>query len=112
MKGPESMQISKSVVSDTIGQDTIVINIFTGAYYSLTKTGTAMWQLFQSHLWEQCEPSNLRCFISEGLIESENYPSGELADPADLFTKYVDMEALLIADPVHEVDEQGWPKIR
>jgi hypothetical protein len=29
-----------------------------------------------------------------------------------LFEKYTDMESLLLADPIHEVDEQGWPKLK
>jgi len=26
--------------------------------------------------------------------------------------KYTDMEALLLADPIHEVDDAGWPNLR
>ena len=31
---------------------------------------------------------------------------------APVLNKYTDMEALLLADPIHEVQEQGWPDLK
>ena len=31
---------------------------------------------------------------------------------APVLHKYTDMEALLLADPIHEVQEQGWPDLK
>jgi hypothetical protein len=103
---------SKYIVSDTIGNDTIIININTGAYYSLTDAGCVVWKLIEEKSFEACDPNQVRSFIKEGLIEAEGYPAGLAEEANKMFTKYVDMEALLIADPIHEVDEQGWPKLR
>ena len=38
-------------------------------------------------------------------------PAGAPAFVVPTLEKYTDMEALLLADPIHEVDEAaGWPK--
>lgn len=41
------------------------------------------------------------------VAEAERVP---FAEPA--LQKYTDMEALLLADPIHEVDDAGWPNLK
>lgn len=103
---------SKVAISDTIGTDTIVINIDSGAYYSLTPLGAQAWAnaLAGSPL-QQDELAAARTLCAEGLLQSETGCAADL-DPNLVFEKYTDMESLLIADPIHEVDEQGWPKLK
>ncbi len=36
-------------------------------------------------------------------------PEAPCAFRAPVLRKYTDMQALLLLDPIHEVDEQGWP---
>ena len=36
--------------------------------------------------------------------------SAKFADP--VLQKYTDMENLLLADPIHEVEDTGWPKLK
>jgi hypothetical protein len=51
--------------------------------------------------------------LHEGLLIS--VPSGivecsvEPAATAELFEKFTDIADLLLSDPIHHVDERGWP---
>lgn len=103
---------AKIAISDTIGNDTIVINIDTGAYYSLTSLGALAWNAATTGgdlAGETLEAAKTLC--AEGLLASESAIEAG-CEPALVFEKYTDMESLLIADPIHEVDEQGWPKLK
>ena len=61
--------------------------------------------------------------LDEGLIRPGEGGPGVVSPPADLpplsdasdfhppvLQKYTDMQDLLLLDPIHEVDESGWPK--
>jgi hypothetical protein len=66
----------------------------------------------------------LDLLIGEDLLISEiaddiGVPVGEPITPALLktfipptFEKFTDMEDMLLLDPIHEVDEEGWPMAR
>ncbi len=109
------VRLSPSAVSDTIGEDTIVINIKSGAYYSLTEPGSKIWADVQNGEVSSDALGAVSVFVKEGLLEVDGPlpESGDSTLPtSDLFEKYTDMESLLLADPIHEVDEQGWPKLK
>ena len=121
---------SRKILSETIEDETLVINLETGSYYSLTASGSRAWQLLLggysvdelSALCTAENPANretvcdeLQRFVaalcSEGLLSpcGETAPDGrepQVPLPSfstPTFTKYTDMEALLLADPIHEV---------
>ena len=66
--------------------------------------------------------------IKEGLIESQNSDSpqdskfvnslnGKINPKENIYTKpileiYSDMQDLILLDPIHEVDETGWPNVK
>jgi hypothetical protein len=109
------VRVSPSAVSDTIGQDTIVINIKSGAYYSLTESGSKTWTDVQNGEVSSEALGAVFVFVKEGLLEVDGaLPESidSILPISDLFEKYTDMESLLLADPIHEVDEQGWPKLK
>jgi hypothetical protein len=103
------------MIGDSIGGDTIVINTESGAYYSLTEVA--------GRLWDEAETGSVSCapgempvllaLAAEGILEKVEHtePQGA-AKPGDAFVKYTEMADILLADPIHEVDEDGWPKIR
>lgn len=107
---------AKTFVGDTIGNDTIVINIETGAYYSLSSDAGKLWNL--------CEAGSHNCpsgledvaaqLVAEGIlsIEAGDLPDGTGASFDPAFVKYTDMSDILLADPIHDVDDEGWPKLR
>jgi hypothetical protein len=44
--------------------------------------------------------------------ESVPMPSGHIAFSPPRIEKYTDMQALLLLDPIHQVDASGWPTTR
>jgi hypothetical protein len=38
-------------------------------------------------------------------------PKGEIDFEPPKFAKYNDMQNLLLSDPIHDVDETGWPNL-
>lgn len=48
---------------------------------------------------------------AEPILAGERDPSSPAFTPPVL-QKYTDMEAILMLDPIHEVDETGWPSAR
>jgi hypothetical protein len=107
---------NKSFVSDSIGDDTILVNIHTGAYYSLTPLAGRVWNsLGQSPLpLPQDTHPVAATLLEEGLIGIQEGATIEAVSiPADeLFIKYTDMADILMADPIHDVDDDGWPILR
>jgi hypothetical protein len=107
-------RVAQGIVSDTIGNDTIVINVQTGAYYSLTVQGGEAWAAIQAGNDGKQSHAAWLTLGNEGILDLSDWPNAE-TEPmpeAEVFEKYTDMESLLLADPIHEVDEQGWPKLR
>lgn len=108
----QTFQQAKVAISDTIGTDTIVINIDSGAYYSLTELGAKAWaNAVAGKSLEGAELAAAQTLCAEGLLHCDEQCAAGV-EPGLVFEKYTDMESLLIADPIHEVDEQGWPKLK
>ncbi len=109
------MYQSRDFIGDTIGDDTILINLKTGAYYSLTPRGGSVWAKVQSNTTEFTDEDApvLRAMVNEGIFQSDaEVDNSGGVDSALAFMKYTEMSELLLADPIHEVDEDGWPKLR
>lgn len=123
------------VIHETIGGNTLVINLENGHYYSLSLVGSAIW----GHLMSGASLSliaenffniyqvnatqfmnDLEQFVSnlrdEGILveneDQESIPNASLSSQlvnevkkyeAPHFIKFTDMEALLLADPIHEL---------
>ncbi|WP_165400107.1 PqqD family protein [Motilibacter rhizosphaerae] len=126
------------VVHETLDGETILIALTTGVYYSLTGTGPAAWSaLSQGVPVERCtaalaarypgaDPaqvaSDVAALTGQLLAEELLSPGGAAADgevvlgdapeayAAPLLQRYDDMEYLLLLDPVHEADDNGWPQ--
>ena len=127
------------VVHETIDGETIVIHLDTGTYYSLAGSGPEIWRLLMDgmsgddvvqHLSasysaapgviEQTTGELLQKLCAEELLERVSGngsapppPAQPQAQGADydppLLQKYTDMQYFLLLDPVHEVEEAGWP---
>ena len=106
------LSIPSHIVSDTIGADTIVININSGAYYALSDTGANVWrEVVAGREVDAGHSDHVQALIDEGLLVAEAPVSAQSVASEILFTKYTDMEDLLIADPIHEVGPDGWPQL-
>lgn len=111
-----AVQIPPTIVSDTLEGDTIVIDINSGAYYTLNPVAGEVWhkvkesgsvEIGYSVEHDEC----LSELVAEALLICELPVGVGTGAAGTAFTKYVDMQDLLLADPVHEVDEAGWPVI-
>jgi len=129
-----------TVSQETIDGEAVIINLETGNYYSLTDAGSAIWGLMlgghnldaicsaicEAFEGEQSEIENgVRELFSE--LEQENLivaTDSVQSDPGARLTanavrpqfqrpalqKFTDMQELLLLDPVHDVDDVGWPR--
>ena len=128
------------VVHETIENETILIDLDTGIYYSLTGSGAEIWELLSAGVGlaeaaavmrrryplegerPQDELHRLaRELVDEGLLTTSS-ASGTRAPvdgPVDwpfeapVLHRYADMEYFLRLDPIHETDDAaGWPEPR
>jgi hypothetical protein len=111
-----TVQIPATIVSDTLEGDTIVIDIISGAYYTLTSAAGEVWRQVKENgsVTRDMSLGHKNCLsqlVAEGLLISDSVAMVDIDSLDPAFTKYVDMQDLLLADPVHEVDEAGWPII-
>ena len=103
------------MIGDTIGTDTIVIDTHSGAYYTLTPAAAELWTAAQdqSVLVTDSESAVAFHLANEGILLSDLSPESHPSQDASIaFSKIVSMADILLADPIHEVDEDGWPKLR
>jgi hypothetical protein len=126
------------VVHETVDGETILIHLETGNYYSLSGAGAEIWglvgtarspgeiarELAERHGRTESEVSPavttlLTQLMEEGLLEPNG--SGPTSPDASLtvwraaswvppkLERYDDMQDFLLVDPIHEVDDAGWP---
>jgi len=129
-----------AVLSETVDGEAIIVNLDTGAYYSLTGIGAEIWDLLQEGAsletllsWinghyagePQQIAAGVTALIEELLAEQLVLPGDAPAAVPDLMAspasagrppfvrpaleKFTDMADLLLLDPIHEVDAEGWP---
>jgi hypothetical protein len=112
---------SQRAISETLEGETIIINLENGSYYSVNNAGTAIWNAIKQNSSINREDKGVSDFLdflqNEGLIELTTGSTTALTiDQKDFkgpkIEKYVDMQEMLLADPVHDVSEAGWPKLK
>jgi hypothetical protein len=136
--GTERFRINTpGVVHQTVDNEAILINLETGVYYSLNTTGSAIWnwlakfaavsQVSNSLASHYSVPTDsitpqieqfIQSLVTEGLIVpftadaalpqlSAQSLNGSYQPPE--FERYTDMQEIISLDPIHDVDETGWP---
>jgi hypothetical protein len=130
---------SPPVVHETVNNETIVVNLDTGCYYDLNDSAGYVFGMLASSAHPEeiaqqlaarygIDASEARGMVDElvaKLVEEQlvvpadgppavaapapqpDMPPGAFVAP--VVNKYTDMQELLLLDPVHEVDEAGWP---
>jgi hypothetical protein len=127
------------VINETIDGEAIMINLVTGNYYSLDTTGAEIWELLEQsvavddiitvlglrydapkEIIHKAVDDLLTKLLREQLIvfdggaSSKPAPSEASAGVRSPFQnpkleKFTDMQDLILLDPVHDVDQRGWP---
>jgi hypothetical protein len=135
-----SYQISTGKIAhENIDGEIIVIHYDTGDYYSMSGTAAVLWQMMSTPQsldrirarfasWDGRAETSVTRFldvlVGEGLIHATEDASGgtagapgqregeRLAFQDPVVEKYSDMKTILLADPIHDVEEEGWPKVK
>ena len=140
-----SFKLKPSTVHERFGDETVILNLDSGSYYSAQGTGTVIWNLVSDGASEAAILQHMRAeyagngdeiasatakfldqLVAESLVEPDDIVDGNgeqapaiagAPNKANTFSlpllqKYTDMEEMLLLDPIHEVDEHGWPSAR
>jgi len=127
-----------NIVYELIEGEVVIVNLMKGDYYSLVKAGAVIWEdlaggmgvdLIARDIASRYDASDeeavkatrdlIRQLENEGLVMlSADLPAvmAYKVKPAErskfekpVLQKYTDMEDILLLDPIHDVDESGWP---
>lgn len=132
-------QISEKILSEVIEGEVIALDIHSGTYFSLRNTAAYIWCLLRqpvsieqiitaltTRYWLDRETAavDVQIFLGrlmkEGLIQGITSQGPAAITPpltpnADPYTApelevFTDVQDLLTIDPIHDVDEMGWPQ--
>ena len=111
---------SQKAISETLDGETIIINLETGCYYSMNPDGTEIWNAIAAEKAIPNDNSTIASFLelleNDGLIVESEASSNDVADVNSFVNpsveKYTDMQEMLLADPIHDVDTAGWPNLK
>lgn len=130
-----------NVLSETIDQEVMIIDMRLGNYFSLSGVAATIWNALttprqvedlvacvrQHHPGAPADLDDvvrgfIRDLAAEQLVVTQSaapepWPAPFVPDPAlptspfqpPKLEKYTDMQALLLVDPIHDVDVLGWP---
>jgi coenzyme PQQ synthesis protein D (PqqD) len=123
---------SPKVIHQIFETEVVIVNLETGIYYSVRESGIDVWRGLDAGIApEQIigafaavgTEKKVKEFVEElereQLIiridsEKEPEPDKTLSLPAafvlPVLEKFTDMREMLLIDPIHELDEGGWPK--
>ena len=106
-------------ISENLDGETIIINLETGSYYSLNHSGTALWDAIKQNIPVDGSAPGVEHFTAflneEGLIAEIEMHSNAvpfISETVPGIEKYSDMQEMLLADPIHDVDTAGWPNMK
>jgi coenzyme PQQ synthesis protein D (PqqD) len=128
---------SANVHSKVFDDEVVVLEMKTGTYFSLRGSGVDIWSLIErnasaAQIAEALEVryegakaeieaavdglvgqlAEAALIVDDHSIESNGIPDarGDGAPfPAPELERFTDMQELLLLDPIHEVDDSGWP---
>ena len=112
------------VVSEIFEDEVVVVNLESGTYYSFRKAALGVWKMIEAG----CNHEQIMAYadeveavnsflqylgqdsliISDDLIVAE-WSFNDRLEGKPEYNKYEDMKDLLLLDPIHEVDQSGWP---
>jgi hypothetical protein len=138
-----SFKLKSSIVHERFGDETVVVNLDTGTYYSMQGMSSIIWGLVGDGASEASILRRIKAefsgssdeisravakfldqLVEDALVDPEYVADnvgeqavGEVQKLDKVFSiphlqKYTDMDDMLLIDPIHEVDEQGWPSAR
>lgn len=137
MPGEARYEVNKpEVVDESVDGEVLIVHLGTGAYYSARGTGNLVWQMVASGatcesaaaaLGNGAGPATalpaveafVEQLVDEDLIRPRTTPPRESPAPSapltfsePLLEKFTDMQDLLLLDPIHDVEDEGWPNAK
>lgn len=127
---------SKAIIHELLDLEVILADLDSGNYFSFRGSGITIWQLLIAghslpdieSLFQKRYPidsgEKIGSFVSqlleEKLLIQTDQPAQKSGEPIHwpdaweppVLEKYEEMKNLLMLDPIHEVDEQGWPVMK
>lgn len=126
------------VISEAFEDEVVAVNFDTGSYYGMRTTALTIWNLLEqgasrqtltrrmaalyhgdqqaisqavSEFLEQLRTHDLIAEASATVADIGPEPAADHPGPWEppVLSVYEDMKDLLLLDPIHDVDEQGWP---
>ncbi|MBL1209353.1 PqqD family protein [Geminocystis sp. GBBB08] len=126
------------IIYENVNNEIIIIDTLTGSYFSLKETGSQIWYLIAKnnnnneivqYLFQNREADinqilkDVKFFLQDLLDNNliiplkkpdANSENQELLESKILYVtpklnKFTDMQDLLLIDPIHDVNEEGWP---
>jgi hypothetical protein len=126
------------VISEVFEDEVVAVNFDTGSYYGMRKTALTIWclleegasaQMVTERLTSVCngDEENIGGAVSQFLAQLRSHDlitesgvtrAGAAPEPIacgqapwdpPVLSVYEDMKELLLLDPIHDVDEGGWP---
>jgi Coenzyme PQQ synthesis protein D (PqqD) len=129
---------SENIHSKIFDDEVVVLDMRSGAYFSLRGSGVDVWELIEAHatgagiseslagrydgssgeidmavgaLLEELAEANL--IVGDSSVEPAGGAPSQAGAKSDFappeLERFTDMQELLLLDPIHEVDEAGWP---
>lgn len=116
------------VVDESVDGEVLIVHLGTGTYFSARDAGDAAWQLLASgQTPAECavvlgqSDADVQAFVARLIDEGLLRPRSRPVDPPPaiqpisgplMLDKYTDMQELLLLDPIHDVEQEGWPVAR
>lgn len=110
------------IVHESFGGDLVVLNLASGQYFGLNSSAALLWNAIVDGQAVTDEVATGALAFAQHLIELglivpatgvQAKPAAALSlDSAPTIEVYDDLSDLIVADPIHDVDDEaGWPKM-
>lgn len=138
MSGKTFRVNSGGIVHETVDGEVIIIDLESGAYFSLTHSAADLWDVLvdgatstelsaaltarydaPAATVQAAVADFLDQLVAERILVADDEPAPARPAPppvtakqpfvAPVLSKYTNMSDLLLLDPIHDVDEHGWP---
>lgn len=129
------------VIDENFEDEYVIVNLNTGVYYTLNETGGLIWDMLAQNMsraailetLQNTFDANPESIVANAetlldtlereqlIVRSGDTPQSSIphsvpgerrAYSAPELEKFTDMEALLLLDPIHQVDDSGWPSAK
>ncbi len=133
----EILQLANSnILNQEYDGEVVIVSLENGCYYSVTGCGQNIWHAIRNGVVEAdliaaltdrfpaaaTLPEETAAFIADLLAEQlvvrapgpvAGADLGECGEPYEppTLAKFDDMQDLFLLDPIHDVDETGWPAV-